>query len=202
MHVDHASAVKKKKKKGSSNACGWICSLWSGRASVPPLGILFLGLWIIAVDPAFFAGHQSIKNCGIWIDLLSWQRFSFWSSLSTLGTNFTQIFHIFSSSRISVCTIPTLTSNSAFIVSIDTDGPYPWNLLFGQSTLMFWLPYSSHNCHHPSQTTCLPWISYAAQNWCSIHARWSKSSLRHFIRFCGIIFSKFKTEFYLFQFQL
>ena len=30
------------------------------------------------------------------------------------------------------------------------------------------------------------------KNWCSIHAKWSKSSLKHFIRFCGI-FSKFKT---------
>ena len=30
------------------------------------------------------------------------------------------------------------------------------------------------------------------KNWCSIHARWSKSSLKHFIRFCGI-FSNFKT---------
>ena len=26
------------------------------------------------------------------------------------------------------------------------------------------------------------------KNWCSIHARWSKSSLKHSIRFCGIIF--------------
>ena len=33
------------------------------------------------------------------------------------------------------------------------------------------------------------------KNWCSIHARWSKSSLKHSISFCGI-FSKFKTEFY------
>ena len=33
------------------------------------------------------------------------------------------------------------------------------------------------------------------RNWCSIHARWSKSSLKHSIRFCGI-FSKFKTESY------
>ena len=31
--------------------------------------------------------------------------------------------------------------------------------------------------------------------WCSIHARWSKSSLKYSIRFCGSIFSKFKTEF-------
>ena len=32
------------------------------------------------------------------------------------------------------------------------------------------------------------------KNWCSIHARWSKSSLKHSIRFCGI-FSKFKIDF-------
>ena len=29
---------------------------------------------------------------------------------------------------------------------------------------MYWLPYSSHNSHHPSQTPCLPWISYLTQN--------------------------------------
>ena len=89
-----------------------------------PLGTLSLGLWVIAVDPAFTAGHQSINNCGIWISstisLLSWQRLSFWSSLSTLGTNFAQIFCIFSSSRIIMCTIPTLTSNCALTVSKDT----------------------------------------------------------------------------------
>ena len=32
------------------------------------------------------------------------------------------------------------------------------------------------------------------KNWCSIHARYSKISLKHSIRFCGI-FSKFKTQF-------
>ena len=94
-----------------------------GRASRLPLGTLSLGLWVIAVDPAFIAGHQSIKNCGIWIDQLDHLPAvmrSFWSSLSTLGTNFAQIFHIFSSSQIIVCTVPTLTSNCALIVSIDT----------------------------------------------------------------------------------
>ena len=34
---------------------------------------------------------------------------------------------------------------------------------FGQLTLMYWLPYSSHTSHHPPQTPCLPWISYATQ---------------------------------------
>ena len=50
---------------------------------------------------------------------------------------------------------------------------------------MFWPPYSSNTSHHPSQTPCLPWISYATQNSCSIHARCSKSSLKHSIRFYG-----------------
>ena len=37
------------------------------------------------------------------------------------------------------------------------------------------------------------------KNWCSIYTIWSKSSLRHSIRFCDI-FSKFKTEFYCISF--
>ena len=37
------------------------------------------------------------------------------------------------------------------------------------------------------------------KNWCSIHARCSKRSLKYSIRFCGI-FSKFKTEFYCISF--
>ena len=37
------------------------------------------------------------------------------------------------------------------------------------------------------------------KNWCSIHARWSKSSLKHSIRFCGL-FSKFKIQFYCISF--
>ena len=37
------------------------------------------------------------------------------------------------------------------------------------------------------------------KNWFLIHARWSKSSLKHSIRFWGI-FSKFKTEFYCISF--
>ena len=39
------------------------------------------------------------------------------------------------------------------------------------------------------------------KNWCSIYAKWSKSSLKHSIRFCGI-FSKFKAEFYSISFFL
>ena len=63
------------------------------------------------------AGSELIRSI---IFLLSWERLSFWCSLRTLGTNFAQIFRIFSSSQIIVCTVPILTSNWALIVSIDT----------------------------------------------------------------------------------
>ena len=33
------------------------------------------------------------------------------------------------------------------------------------------------------------------KNWCSIHARWSKSSLKHSIGFCGFFFSSLKHNF-------
>ena len=61
------------KKKGSSKVYGWICSVWPSwvwKSQQFLLGTLSLGLWVIAVDPAFIAGHQSIKNCGIWIGQL------------------------------------------------------------------------------------------------------------------------------------
>ena len=96
------------------------CLLGPGRASMLPLGTLSLGLSVIAVDPAFIIGHQ-----GIWIDQLSYLlaviTTSFFLIFSEhLGTNFAQIFRIFSSSQIIVCTVPTLSSNRELIASIDT----------------------------------------------------------------------------------
>ena len=38
------------------------------------------------------------------------------------------------------------------------------------------------------------------KNWCSIHARWSKSSLKHSIRFCGI-FPSLKQNFIIYFFS-
>ena len=70
MLVDLPSAVK---KRDHQKFVGWFALsglLESGRASMLPFGTLSLGLWVIAVDQAFIAGHQSIKNCGIWIDQL------------------------------------------------------------------------------------------------------------------------------------
>ena len=44
----------------------------------------------------------------------------------------------------------------------------------------------------PSRSSAFLEYLMPLKNWCSIHARCSKSSLKHVIRFCGI-FSKFKT---------
>ena len=110
-------------KQGSSKFVGGFTLfglLGSGRASMLPMESLSLGLWVIAVDPAFIACHQRIKNCGIWIDQLN--------HLSAVMTM--SFFLIFSehpwdklckSSASSVPhEVPTLTSNCALIVSIDT----------------------------------------------------------------------------------
>ena len=125
-------------KKGSSKVWGGIALsglLGSGRAGILPLGTLGLGLWVIAVDPALIECHQSIKNCGIWIDQLD--------HLPAVMT--TSFFLVFSDHpwdkicanlphlqflRIIVYTIPTLTSNCALIVSIETR----WSEIFWPST--------------------------------------------------------------------
>ena len=70
MHVAHASAVKIRDHQKFVGRFALSGLLGSGRASMLPLGTLSLGLWVIAVDPAFIAGHLSIKNCEIWIDQL------------------------------------------------------------------------------------------------------------------------------------
>ena len=53
---------------------------------------------------------------------------------------------------------------------------------------------SSHTSRHPSQTPCLPWISYANQNLMLDSCKMVKSSLKHSICFCGI-FSSWKQNF-------
>ena len=70
MRVDHGSGVKKNDHQKFVGGFSLSGLLGSGRASTLPLRTLSLGLWIIAVDPDFIAGHQSIKNCRIWIGQL------------------------------------------------------------------------------------------------------------------------------------
>ena len=169
----------------------------SGRASKLPLGTLSLGLWVIAVDPAFIAGHQSIKNCRIGIDQLDHlpvvMTESFFLIFSEhpwdkLHTNLPHLQFVVnncvysSHTDIKLCTYCLQTHN----------GLYPWNSLFGQSTLVFWLPYFSHTSHHPTQTPCLPWISYATQKLMIDSYKMLQKQSEAFHTFCGI-FSKCKT---------
>ena len=60
--------------------------------------------------------------------------------------------------------------------------------------MVFWVSYSSHTSHHPTQTLCLFESLMPLKNWCSIHTTCSKSSLKHSICFCGI-FSSLKQNF-------
>ena len=59
MHVDHASAVKKRDHQKFVGGFALSGLLESGRAGMLPLGTLSLGLWVIAEDPAFIAWHFS-----------------------------------------------------------------------------------------------------------------------------------------------
>ena len=57
VHVDHASAVKKRDHQKFVGGFSFSGLLGSGIASMLPLGTLSLGLWAIAVDPAFITWH-------------------------------------------------------------------------------------------------------------------------------------------------
>ena len=97
-----------------------------------------------------------------------------------------QIFHVFSFSRIIVCTFPTLTSNCALIVSVDT------------TVLIYEILYLAHQFWFSDfLTPPTPFIIphrlpaffeslMPLRNWCSIHARCFKSRLKHSIRFSAI----------------
>ena len=85
MHVDNASAVKKRDHQKFVGGFALSGLFESGRASILPHGTLSLGLWVIAVNTAYIAGHLRIKNCGIWIDQLDYL-------LAVMTTSFFLIF--------------------------------------------------------------------------------------------------------------
>ena len=116
-------------KKGSSNVCGCICSVWpswvwEGQQASPGNSVSWsLGHSSRSRFHRRSPEHQELRDLKLvstTISLLSWQRLSFWSSLSTLGTNFAHIFRIFISWQIFEYTLLTLTLNCALIVFIDT----------------------------------------------------------------------------------
>ena len=122
-----------------------------------PLGTLSLVLWVIAVDPAFFAGCQSIKNCWVWNDHLDHLP-------AVMTTSFLLIFSghsrdIFRANlphlqflRIIVYS-STLTPNCALIVCIDTRRSLPmkffsWPINSGVLTFLL-LPHLSSSLTDP-----------------------------------------------------
>ena len=66
---------------------------------------------------------------------------------------------------------------------------------------MYWLPYSSHTSHNPSQTVCLHWISYATEKQMLDSCNMLQKQSEAFHTFLWH-FSKFKTEFYCISFFL
>ena len=54
---------------------------------------------------------------------------------------------------------------------------------------MYWLPYSPMPLIIPHRLPAFLESLMPLKNWCLIHARWSKSSLKHSVRFCGIFLS-------------
>ena len=201
MHIDHASAVKKRDHQKFVGRFALSGLLGSRRASMLPLGTLSLGVWVIAIDPAFIAGHQSIKNCGIWIDQLD-------NLPAVMSASFFLIFseHPWDKLCPNLLHLQFLANNCEYSSHTDIK-LYTYCLYRHMTVLIYKILYLANQLWCSDfLTPPLPLIIphrlptfleslMPLKNWCSIHARWLKSSLKHSIRFCGI-FSKFKIEFY------
>ena len=190
VHVDHASAVKKRDHQKFVGGFALSGFLGSGRASIFPLGTLSLGLWVIAVDPAFIAGHQSIKNCRIWIDQPGHLP-------AVMTSSFFLIFseHPWDKFRVNLPHLQFLANNCVYIKLCT------YYLYIHTTVLIHEILYLANQlwCSDfltPPTPLIIPHRLPAfleslmlLKNWCSIHARWSKSSLKHSMRFCGIFHS-------------
>ena len=161
--------------------------LGSGRASILPLGTLSLRLWVIAIDPAFISGHQSIKNCGIWIDQLDHlpavMTSSFflifsehpWDKLhaNLLHLQFLANNCVYSSrADIKLCTYCLYKHTTVLIHEI----LYLANQLWCCDLLTPPIPLIILHRLPAFLESLMP-----LKNWWLIHARWSKSSLKHSI---------------------
>ena len=192
VHVDHASAVKKRDHQKFVGGFALSGLLGSGRASMLPLGTLSLGLWVIAVDPAFIAGHQSIKNCKIWIDQLNHLP-------AVMTTSFFLIFseHPWDKLHANLLHLQFLTNNCVY--SYHTDIKLCTYCLYRHRMVLI-----NEILYLANQLWCSDFLTpptpliiphrlpafleslMPRKNWCLIHARCSKSSLKHSIHFCGI----------------
>ena len=165
MHVDHATTVK---KKGSSKVCGWICSVWPSWVWENQHASTGNSVsWSLSHSsrPSFHQRspeHQELGDLNwsarpspcchdnVFLSDLLWAPLGQTSCQSSAS----------SVPREYLCVQFPHWHQTEHLLSLEGhNGPYPWNSLFGQSTLVFWLSYSSDTSHHPSQTPCLPWIS-------------------------------------------
>ena len=158
--------------------------LGAGSASMLPL----------AVDPAFIAAHQSIKNCGIWIDQLDHLP-------AVMTPSFFLIFsdHPWDKLHANLLHLQFLTNNCVY--SSHTDIKLRTYCLDRHTTVLI-----HEILYLANQLWCSDFLTpptpliiphrlpafleflMPLKNWCSIHARCSKSSLKHSVRFCGIFF--------------
>ena len=194
VHIDHASAVKKRDHQRFVGGFALSGLLGSEKASILPLGTLSLGLWVIAVDPAFIAGHPSIKNRGIWIEqldhlpaVMTMSFFLIFSELSwdKLRANLPHLHFlanncVYSShTEIKLCTNCLYRHTTVLIHKI----LYLANQLWCSDFLTPPTPLTIPRRLPAFFESLMP-----LKNWCSIHPRWSKSTLKPSIRFCGIFF--------------
>ena len=181
---------------------GIIKSLWVGLLCLAFLGLgkpayfhWELCLLVSGSYPAFIAGHQSIKNCGIRIDQLGHlpavMTMSFflifsehpWDKLCANLPHFQFLTNNCSHTNIKLCTYCLYRHTTILIHEILYLANQLWCFDFLTPPRPLIIPHRL-----PAFLESLMLL----KNWCSIYARCSKSSLKHSIRFCGI-FSKFKT---------
>ena len=161
--------------------------LGSGRASMLPLGILSLGLWFIAVDPAFIADHLGIKNCRIRIDQLDHLH-------TVMTTSFFLVFseHPWDKLRANLLHLQFLANNCVY--SSHTDIKLCTYCLYRLTTVLI-----HEILYLANQLWCSDFLTSPTpliiahrlpafieplmplKNWCSIHARCPQSSLKHSI---------------------
>ena len=66
---------------------------------------------------------------------------------------------------------------------------------------MYLFPYSSHTSHHPSQTPCRPWISYATQKLMLVSCKMLQNKSEAFHRFLWHFFQVWNRFFFFFAYR-
>ena len=151
--------------------------------------------WVIAVDPAFIAGHKSIKNCEILLDQLDHPP-------PVIATSFFMIFSEYPWDTLcaNLLHLQFLANNCVY--SSHTDIKLCTYYLYRDTTVLIHeiLYLANQRWCSDFLTPLTPLIIpqrlpafleslMSLKNWCSIYARRSKSSLKYSIRFCGIFLS-------------